>query len=308
MSNALAELRQLSTIVADSGDLASIARLQPVDATTNPSLILKAARSDSAEVQEWLQQTRAMQAPAALKRYSLGARFASRIQQHVERWVSLEADATLSFDTSATIACADRLLEAVEQHGGDAQRILIKVAATWEGIRAAQVLESRGIKTNLTLIFNLSQAQLCAAGGIHLISPFVGRISDWYKAQGHTVTQADDDPGVLSVRKIQAWVKQHGYSTLVMGASFRSVEQVLALAGCDLLTVAPDLLDSLSERSAGVEAAIGRLPAEVAWPAVPDEPGFRLGLAEDAMAGEKLLEGIRRFAADQRSLDELLAA
>lgn len=307
MSNSLEQLRNLSTIVADTGDVASIARLKPVDATTNPSLVLKAVDAGGAAVTEWLGQARAVSSDVNEQRWWLGARFATEIQNHVARWVSLEADATLSYDATATIACAQRLLEQVEATGGDPSRILIKIAATWEGIRAAQVLESRGIACNLTLIFSALQAQLCANAGITLISPFVGRITDWYKAQGQVIDNADADPGVQSVRAIHAWVKANGYSTLVMGASFRNTDQIKALAGCDLLTIAPDLLDALAADQTTVESAIDRGNAGGLDAVAPSESQFRMGMAEDAMAGEKLLEGIRRFAVDQRALEARLA-
>lgn len=307
MSSTLESLRQLSTIVADTGDMASVARLQPVDATTNPSLLLKAVQAGGPQVEDWLQAARASAADPAQRRWELGARCASALQQHVERWVSLEADATLSYDTGATIRCAETLLERVAAAGGDPGRILIKIAATWEGIRAARVLESRGIRCNLTLIFALEQAQLCADGGITLISPFVGRITDWHKAQGLVVEDVQQDPGVVSVRGIYQWVKAGGYSTLVMGASFRNTGQILALAGCDLLTIAPDLLEELQASSSPAERRV-QAEAQTELAAVPTEAGFRMALADNAMAGEKLLEGIRRFAADQRSLESRLAS
>ncbi len=309
MSNTLESLRGQSTIVADTGDIASIARLRPVDATTNPSLVLKAVAAGGSQVEDWLAQARSSSPVVAEQRWWLGARFAAEIQNSVERWVSLEADATLSYDTVGTIACAERMLEHVAQCGGDPARILIKVAATWEGVRAAQVLEARGIRCNLTLIFSLLQAQICAEGGITLISPFVGRITDWHKAHGATITSAEDDPGVQSVRNIYAWMKNGGYQTLVMGASFRNTGQIKGLCGCDLLTIAPELLDELAADSEQLEPIIDRASlsaAELATSA-PDASSFALGLAEDAMAGEKLLEGIRRFAADQRALEARLA-
>lgn len=308
MSSALDQLRSLSTIVVDSGDLDAIARARPVDATTNPSLILKAVESDNAVVAQWIEEVRGATTDVDRRRWMLGARFASRIQDDVERWVSLEADATLSFDTAATIACAETLLDEVASAGGDPRRILIKIAATWEGIRAAQVLESRGIACNLTLIFSRAQAQLCAAGGITLISPFVGRISDWHRAQGAQFDHAEDDPGVASVRGIDAWCKAHGYGTLVMGASFRNTGQILALAGCDALTIAPDLLQQLADSEQAVEPGIQRhgLSAAELAETPPDASAYALVIAEDAMAAEKLAEGIRRFAADQRALEARL--
>ncbi len=309
MSNTLESLRGHSTIVADTGDIASIARLRPVDATTNPSLVLKAVDGGGAQVEEWLSQARGISTDVTEQRWWLGARFATEIQQSVERWVSLEADATLSYDSVGTVACAERLLEYVSLCGGDPSRILIKVAATWEGVEAARVLEARGIRCNLTLIFSLLQAQICAEGGITLISPFVGRITDWYKAHGTEVTSAEDDPGVRSVRNIYAWMKSGGYDTLVMGASFRNTGQIIGLCGCDLLTIAPELLDELAAGTTALERQIHQstLGANELVAVAPAFPEFQLGLAEDAMAGEKLLEGIRRFAADQRALESRLA-
>lgn len=310
MSNTLEHLRALSTIVADSGDIASISRLRPVDATTNPSLILKAANAGGGQVAEWLAHAQSISPELREQRWWLGARFASAIQNSVERWVSLEADATLSYDTAGTIACAERLLEYVAACGGDTGRILIKIAATWEGVQAAKVLEARGIRCNLTLIFSRQQAQICADGGITLISPFVGRITDWHKANGLEVTSAETDPGVLSVRGIYAWVRGGGYGTLVMGASFRNIEQITALAGCDLLTIAPELMDELATKEERLDRRIDRhaLDGSQCQGQVPAHAEFLMSLAEDAMAGEKLIEGIRRFSADQRALEQLLAA
>jgi transaldolase len=219
-------------------------------------------------------------------------------------------DARLSFDTDGTIAEANKIIDLYAAHGIDRARVLIKVAATWEGIRAAQALEKQGVHCNLTLIFSLVQAAACADAGATLISPFVGRISDWHKKHGTTWVTADEDPGVQSVKRIYGYLKHHGYATEIMGASFRSAAQVLALAGCDLLTVSPELLEELSGASAAVVRALDpQTPSSLALSQRLDntEPAFRFAFNEDSMASEKLSEGIRLFVADGRKLDAKLA-
>ena len=304
--NALVQLGQHSTLVADSGDLAAIARYQPKDATTNPSLILAASESEQAA--EWAQQALA-EASGNIDRARerLTVRFGSEILKSVQRYVSTEVDPRASFDTQATIEAAERVIADYADLDVGPERVLIKIASTWEGIRAARVLESRGIRCNLTLLFGFAQAQLCADAGVTLISPFVGRILDWYKAQGLEVNSAEEDPGVQSVRRIYRWYKAHGYPTQVMGASFRNTGEILALAGCDLLTIAPKLLDELqSMQDAEVPVHLSPEQTSDTMLDVPDERGFRWAMNEDAMATEKLSEGIRRFAADQAKLDNWL--
>jgi transaldolase len=312
MANLLESLRQHSTIVADTGDIAAIGRLRPRDATTNPSLILKAAQNpDYAPlIAAALQEAGNATARQAIDHVMVA--FGVEILKLIDGRVSTEVDARLSFDTRATLEKARRLIDRYLRHGVDPSRVLIKIASTWEGLRAAEVLEREGIHCNLTLLFSEAQAQAAADAGATLISPFVGRIYDWHKkragAQWNEQANAGaNDPGVRSVRAIFARLKGGGYATEVMGASFRNVGQIVALAGCDLLTISPDLLDQL----ASTEGTLARaLPAEVA--PVPQarlsEAAFRTGLNDDAMATEKLAEGIRVFAADTVKLEAQLAA
>lgn len=306
--NALEQLSRLSTVVADSGDLSAIARYKPTDATTNPSLILAAAESEHAR--EWARQALdAAGGDIEAARERLTVRFGTEILKHVGRYVSTEVDPRGSFDTQATIAAAERLIGYYAEAGVPAERVLIKIASTWEGIRAASVLESRGIRCNLTLLFSFAQAQLCADAGVTLISPFVGRILDWHLANGGTVNGPEDDPGVQSVRRIHAWYKARGYPTQVMGASFRNTGEILALAGCDLLTIAPKLLAELeADTQTTVTRALDGAASADIEASIPDAAGFRWALNEDAMASEKLSDGIRRFAADQARLDAWLGA
>ncbi|MDW8468531.1 MAG: transaldolase [Burkholderiales bacterium] len=296
--NQLDSLRRLSVVVADTGDIDAIARWKPQDATTNPTLLLSAAQD--ARYRHLVDRDPARMA----------VNFGCEILRLVPGRVSTEVDARLSFDTEGTIASARRLLDLYAKAGVGAERVLVKIAATWEGIRAAERLEREGVRCNMTLIFSLAQAAACADAGVTLISPFVGRIYDWYRA----ARKADDipieeDPGVASVRRIYYYCKKFGYATQVMGASFRKTDQILALAGCDLLTIAPELLDKLAATDGEVER---RLAPEAAQRSAPerlslDEKRFRWLLNEDAMATEKLAEGIRRFAADARKLEAFLA-
>lgn len=309
----LQQLQQMTTVVADTGDIASIARLKPVDATTNPSLILKAAsQPDYAELIERAVAS-ARRAPDARSRLGLAlagtaVAFGTEILKHIPGLVSTEVDARLSFDTNATVQEARRLIAAYAAAGIGRERVLVKIASTWEGIRAAEILETEGIRCNLTLLFSFAQAQACAEGGITLISPFVGRILDWYKkAEGRDYT-AEEDPGVASVTRIWRYYKSAGIATVVMGASFRNAGEIRQLAGCDKLTISPALLDELA---ASAEPLARQLdPARIdPAPALPrlDEKTFRWQLNQDAMATEKLAEGIRLFAADIVKLETLLA-
>lgn len=309
-ANPLEQLRQLSTVVADTGDIDSVARLRPTDATTNPSLVLAAAANPAylALIEAARQVATRDGAGAAVE--SLIVEFGRRILEHVPRWVSTEVDARLSFDTAATVAQARRLIARYEAGGTSRERVLIKIAATWEGIRAASVLEAEGIRCNLTLIFSAVQAAACADAGVTLISPFVGRILDWHKARDPDADfSGDQDPGVRSVRGIAAHYRQRGAATLVMGASFRNTDQIRALAGCDLLTISPALLDELAAQTAALSRAIDA--ADTPLPALPawiSEAAFRYQLNEDAMASDRLADGIRRFATDQAKLEALLSA
>lgn len=309
--SALDALKRVTTVVADTGDFLAMRRFAPRDATTNPTLIVKAvARPEyRALVDETVAAHRGEPIDALADR--LLVRFGREILAIVPGRVSTEVDARLSFDTEATVAKARALIALYEAAGVPRSRVLIKVAATWEGIRAAQRLEAEGIACNLTLLFSFAQAVACAQAGVTLISPFVGRILDWYKAREGRDFLPEEDPGVLSVRRIWTYFKRHGHRTEVMGASFRSPGQVLALAGCDLLTISPELLGVLAEMPD--EAVSTRLdPATARAADVPpagfDEPAFRFALNEDAMASDKLAEGIRLFVADARKLDAMLAA
>ena len=310
MPNQLEQLRRLSSVVADTGDIEAIARFQPLDATTNPSLLLKAAALpayaslvDAATAQA--QSTGDARLADASDR--LAVAIGGEILKLIPGRVSTEVDARLSFDTEATIAKAQRLVELYQEAGIGTERLLIKVAATWEGIRAAERLERDGIHCNLTLLFSFAQAVACAEAGVFLISPFVGRILDWHLANGMAKPASpQDDPGVQSVQRIWHHYKQHGYDTVVMGASFRNTGQILALAGCDRLTISPDLLGELAQAEGEVTRALVDEGARATPPAALAETGFRWQHNEDAMATDKLADGIRKFAADQIKLEALL--
>lgn len=304
MTSKLDQLKQYTTVVADTGDLEAIRRLQPVDATTNPSLLLKAAALPAYHA--LLEQTRADSRgdlELACDRFAVAV--GGEILQHIPGRISTEVDARLSFDSQATCQRAERLIELYQQAGIGRERVLIKIAATWEGIRAAERLEQAGIQTNLTLLFSFAQAAACADAGVFLISPFVGRIYDWYrKAEGRDFSAAED-PGVQSVARIYRYYKANGYSTVVMGASFRNLGQIEQLAGCDRLTISPELLQQLGESEDELPRLLQAGQAEPRQNF--DQPAFRWAMNEDAMASEKLAEGIRLFARDQEKLQALLA-
>lgn len=311
--NKLEQLKSMTDVVADTGELDAIRSYQPQDATTNPSLLLKAAVLPEytellADAKRWSAKvggsSSQMLANCCDK---LAVTIGCEILQLVPGRVSSEVDARLSFDTDATVSKARRLIELYAQHNVEPERVLIKIASTWEGIRAAETLEREGINCNLTLLFGFAQAVACADVGVYLISPFVGRILDWYKqSTGETYT-AQTDPGVVAVRRIYNYYKTHGFETVVMGASFRNTGEIEALAGCDRLTISPQLLQELAEDE-------GELPRQLN-PATRDgeakveqiESDFRWACNEDAMATEKLAEGIRNFAADQVKLERLVA-
>jgi len=308
-------LKQFTTVVADTGDFRQLAQFQPRDATTNPSLILKAVQKS--EYAPLLQATVARHRGAPMEEVidRLLVRFGCEILSLIPGRVSTEVDARLSFDTIATVARAERLIELYQGEGVHIDRVLIKIAATWEGIEAARQLERRGIHTNLTLLFSFAQAVACGQARVQLISPFVGRIYDWYKKQAgsqwdEAAMAGANDPGVQSVRRIFNHYKRFGIATEVMGASFRNLGQIVALAGCDLLTIAPDLLAQLAQSEAPLARALDAEAARAMdLPAVQyDEAGFRYALNEDAMATEKLAEGIRAFAADAVKLEQLIQA
>jgi transaldolase len=312
MTTLLDALRQHSTIVADTGDIEQIARFRPLDATTNPSLLLKAASLPARAplLGAALEGAQGADHDARITDASdrLAVAIGAEILKLVPGRVSTEVDARLSFDTDATVAKAHRLVELYDAAGIGRDRLLIKMASTWEGIRAAERLEREGIHCNLTLLFSFAQAVACAEAGVYLISPFVGRILDWHLASGATkpATPAAD-PGVQSVTRIWNWYKRHGYATVVMGASFRNVGQITALAGCDRLTISPELLAELASIDAPLDAVLVDDGARTAAPSPLDESTFRWQHNEDAMATEKLAEGIRKFAQDQVKLETLLA-
>lgn len=308
--NSLEQLRQLTTVVADTGDFHGMRAYSPRDATTNPTLILKAVTRP--EYQGLLTQTVAQhrgESTGALVDRLL-VRFGCEILAIVPGRVSTEVDARLSFDIDGTAARARRLIQLYTDAGIARERVMIKIAATWEGIRAAEQLEAEGIRCNLTLLFSFPQAVACADAGVTLISPFVGRIMDWYRKRDGRDFAAHDDPGVLSVRRIFDYYKKFGYPTEVMGASFRNVGQILALAGCDLLTISPELLEQLKQSDDAVSQQLNPNASRslVIDRVRFDEKLFRFALNEDAMATEKLAEGIRAFAADSRKLDQLIEA
>ncbi len=306
--NQLEQLKQYTTVVADTGDFHAMQIFQPQDATTNPSLILKAVQKP--EYRPLLEQTVQAHrgAPTSTIIDHLLIAFGLKILAIIPGRVSTETDARLSFDTDGTIAKARRLIALYEAAGISRQRVLIKIASTWEGICAAKVLQQEGIRCNMTLLFSLPQAIACAEAGAQLISPFVGRIYDWYKKASGTDYSGADDPGVQSVQRIYTYYKKFGYTTEVMGASFRNTSQILELAGCDLLTISPELLQSLSDTDGVVERKLSSEQAAHAdiQKISLDEKAFRLALNEDAMATEKLAEGIRLFCADSVKLEALV--
>lgn len=313
--NQLEALRQHTTVVADTGDFHQLAAFRPQDATTNPSLILKAVQK--ADYRPLLQQAVDRHRGRPLDEIvdRLLVRFGCEILSIIPGRVSTEVDARLSFDTAATVARAERIVELYQAQGVHIDRVLIKIASTWEGIQAAAQLERRGIHTNLTLLFSFCQAVACGQAQVQLISPFVGRIYDWYKKAAGAAwdegAQAGlNDPGVKSVHAIYQYYKRHGIATEVMGASFRNTGQILALAGCDLLTIAPELLAQLAAAQGPVPRVLDPQAArQLDLPPVRyDEAGFRYALNEDAMATEKLAEGIRAFAADTFKLEQLIQA
>jgi len=314
MSNKLEQLKSMTTVVADTGDIEAIAQWRPEDATTNPSLLLKAAASQAYRpmleqaVAEARRSGGSGAEQLALATDMLAVLAGKEILKLIPGLVSTEVDARLSFDTGATIKRARRLVELYDRMEVDTDRVLIKVASTWEGIRAAEQLEKEGIRCNLTLLFSFAQAVACAEAGAFLISPFVGRIHDWYLAHtGRSSIPAEEDPGVLSVARIYNYYKARGFATVVMGASFRNTGEIEQLAGCDKLTISPALLHELQNDTGPLPRRLSPDTAETTDTlAGLDEPGFRWQLNEDAMATEKLAEGIRRFAADQIQLESQL--
>ncbi len=305
-------LKKITTVVADTGDFEAIRQFEPTDATTNPSLLLKAAgQSAYASLVEdaiaWGRDqgsTTEQQTEAAMDKLAIN--FGQRITEVVPGYVSTEVDARLSFDTEGTIAKAQRFIRLYEEQGVSRDRILIKIASTWEGIQAARELERQGIRCNLTLLFNFSQAVACAEAGVFLISPFVGRILDWYKASTGQEYTAETDPGVQSVQRIYRYYKTHGYDTVVMGASFRNSGEIQQLAGCDRLTISPALLEELAADNGDLKPVLSPDQRSDDPKQSLDEATFRWQMNEDPMATEKLAEGIRKFHADYVALRDLL--
>lgn len=312
--NKLDQLREYTDVVADTGDIEAIAQFKPVHATTNPSLLLKAASLDQyqALIDNSANWAKSLELPEEEKLSVLADHYAVQIGCEILKLVpgrvSTEVDARLSFDTEATVNRARRLVALYEDAGIGKERLLIKIASTWEGIRAAEILEKEGTNCNLTLLFSSVQAVAAAEAGAFLISPFVGRILDWHKkAEGVEGYPAEKDPGVLSVRNIYNLYKDRGFNTVVMGASFRNAGQIEALAGCDRLTIGPNFLEELSAEEAELPRVLSpESVGEYQDYRVKDEADFRLQLNEDAMATEKLAEGIRAFMADQLKLEKLL--
>jgi len=313
MTNQLTQLKTMTTVVADTGDIEAIAKFEPQDATTNPSLLLKAAGLPNyqhllTEAVSWAkQQSSDKEQQVVDAADKLSVLIGLEILKTVPGRISTEVDSRLSFNRQASIEKAHKLIAMYNEAGISNDRILIKLASTWEGIKAAEQLEKEGINCNLTLLFSFAQAQACAEAGIYLISPFVGRILDWYKKDtGRSEYPADEDPGVVSVTSIYNFYKANDYKTVVMGASFRNVGEILALAGCDRLTISPGLMDELAQSN---ETVVQKLIAEqptTARAAQLTEEKFRWLMNEDAMATEKLSEGIRNFTVDQIKLEQQL--
>lgn len=310
----LDQLRQVTTVVADSGDIEAISKFKPTDATTNPSLILQAASMPEYRhlIEEAISPIKALKISDKEKlEKALDAvfvLFGAKILDIVPGRVSTEIDARLSFDTEKSVAKAREIIRLYQNHGIDKKRILIKLASTWEGIKAAEILEKEGIHCNMTLIFSIAQAIACADAKATLISPFVGRILDWYKKNTHKEYAAHEDPGVVSVTEIYNYYKHYGIKTQVMGASFRTADEIVELSGCDLLTIAPKLLDELKNREGQLQRNLDPEKAKHMGIAKIhcDEAAFRWMMNENAMATEKLAEGIRNFAIDSVKLEKLI--
>lgn len=315
MTDQLSQLKAMTTVVADTGDIEAIAKFQPQDATTNPSLLLKAASLPNYQqllktAIEWAKtQSSDPDQQVFDAADKLSVLIGLEILKIVPGRISTEVDARLSFDTKASIDKAHKLIAMYNEAGITNDRILIKIASTWEGIKAAEQLEREDINCNLTLLFSFAQAQACAEANIYLISPFVGRILDWYKKDtGRTDYSASEDPGVVSVTSIYNYYKAKGHNTVVMGASFRNIGEILELAGCDRLTISPNLMDELANSTETVEQKLFSDQAPLEKEAALSEAQFRWEMNEDAMATEKLAEGIRNFTIDQVKLEQQLKA
>lgn len=310
MKSVLDQLRDMTVVVADTGEVAAVKKYKPVDCTTNPSLVLKAMKDPASEdlVTREIEAGRKAGLSAEKITEVLTVAIGAELSGLVPGRVSTEVDACLSFDTKASVARGRAIIAEYEKRGVEKGKILIKLASTWEGIRAAEILQDEGIDCNLTLLFSMAQAVACADAGSYLISPFVGRITDWYKkAEGRDGYAPDEDPGVKSVRQIYDYYKSNGIDTVVMGASFRNTDQIKALAGCDNLTIAPALLDELGSDSGTLDRVLSPDQATGVAPITMDEATFRWQMNSDAMATEKLAEGIRNFDADHRKLIGLVS-
>ena len=315
MTSQLDQLKTMTTVVADTGDIEAIAKFQPQDATTNPSLLLKAAEMPQyaellTNAVEWAKtQSSDAEQQVIDAADKLSVLIGLEILKIVPGRISTEVDARLSFDTNASIEKAQKLMAMYSEAGIENDRILIKLASTWEGIKAAEALEKQGINCNLTLLFSFAQARACAEAGTYLISPFVGRILDWYKkSTGRDDYSAEEDPGVISVTEIYNYYKKQGFNTVVMGASFRNTGEILALAGCDRLTISPQLMEELANNNNPVNQKLSATTSSKVNEAPLCESQFRWLMNQDAMATEKLSEGIRNFAIDQEKLEKQLTA
>ncbi len=313
MASLLEQLKSMTTIVADTGEVDAIKTLKPVDATTNPSLLLKASELPQCEsmIEEAIAYANAQggsteeQVENAADKLAVAVGL--EILNHIPGRISTEVDASLSFNIDKMVAKGKKLIKLYNDAGVSNDRVLIKLASTWEGIKAGEILEKDGINCNLTLLFSFAQARACAEAGVFLISPFVGRIMDWYKAKTGQEYAPADDPGVQSVTRIYDWYKEHGFNTVVMGASFRNIGEITELAGCDRLTIAPALLTELENTEGTLDKKLVDNGAKAEKPAKLTEEQFRFDHNEDAMATEKLAEGIRNFVIDQNKLEKALA-
>ncbi len=313
MASLLEQLKSMTTIVADTGEVDAIKTLKPVDATTNPSLLLKASQLPQCEsmIEEAITYAKAQggsteeQVENAADKLAVAVGL--EILNHIPGRISTEVDASLSFNIDKMVQKGKKLIKLYNDAGVSNDRVLIKLASTWEGIKAGEILEKEGINCNLTLLFSFAQARACAEAGVFLISPFVGRIMDWYKAKTGQEYAPADDPGVQSVTRIYNWYKEHGFNTVVMGASFRNVGEITELAGCDRLTIAPALLTELENTDGTLDKKLVDNGAKTEKPAKLTEEQFRFDHNEDAMATEKLAEGIRNFVIDQNKLEKALA-
>ncbi len=313
MASLLEQLKSMTTIVADTGEVEAIKTLKPQDATTNPSLLLKASTLPQCEpmITEAIAYAKSnssdknQQVEDAVDK--LAVLVGLEIQKHIPGRISTEVDASLSFNIDKMVTKAKKIIALYNEAGVTNDRVLIKLASTWEGIKAGEILEKEGINCNLTLLFSFAQARACAEAGVFLISPFVGRILDWFKAKTGEEYTSETDPGVMSVHAIYNWYKEHGFKTVVMGASFRNIGEITALAGCDRLTIAPALLEELDSTEGDLPQALKDNGATKEQPAKLQEDQFRFDHNEDAMATEKLAEGIRNFVIDQNKLEAALA-